>query len=253
MTDTLKRLGFVQAELKAPKGQTNNFGKYKYRSCEDILEALKPLLSEHSLTLTLSDTIELIGNRFYIRADAVVFGPDDNDMGVSACGYARECETKKGMDDAQLTGSCSSYARKYALNGLFLIDDTKDADTMDNSKPDYTDEQKIKFHELFNKSNAFQFYCYITHIGTDAFEALYTTFPKDGTIGKKKDFCNEMVKEGNATATDIADRTTELVSNDDPAYDEELNGLTIWEKKIVASRMSKETLEKIKQLKEQDK
>lgn len=124
------KLSTVQQHLKAPKGQTNKFGGYKYRSCEDILEAIKPLLLDSTSTLTISDDIVAVGNRIYVKATATFTDEDCNKTTVSA--FAREAETKKGMDDSQITGSASSYARKYALNGLFLIDDTKDADTMDN-------------------------------------------------------------------------------------------------------------------------
>lgn len=122
----------IQHELKAPKGQTNAFGKYKYRSCEDIVEAVKPILNKYETSLILTDTIELIGDRYYVKATAKLIGEGINES-VSA--YAREPIQKKGMDEAQVTGATSSYARKYALNGLFAIDDTKDADTMDNSTP----------------------------------------------------------------------------------------------------------------------
>ena len=124
MNDKLMR---IQEKLKAPKSNYNSFGKYKYRSCEDILEAVKPLLAEEGLTLTLSDEIEQIGDRYYVRASASLYENDNLIEIVSA--YAREEDAKKGMDASQITGTASSYARKYALNGLFLIDDTKDADT----------------------------------------------------------------------------------------------------------------------------
>ena len=134
----------LQSQLKAPKSQYNKFGNYSYRNVEDILEALKPLLKEQELTLTISDSIEAVGNRVYVKATATV---TDGENSISVDSYARESETRKGMDDSQLTGSTSSYARKYALNGLFLIDDTKDADGMDNSKveakPAKTQEQEI--------------------------------------------------------------------------------------------------------------
>lgn len=123
----IKELIAIQSKLKAPKGQYNSFGKYKYRSAEDILEAVKPLLAEEKCTLTLSDEVLNIGNRFYIKATATLTNADDAQ--VVNVAYAREDETKKGMDGSQITGTASSYARKYALNGLFLIDDTKDADT----------------------------------------------------------------------------------------------------------------------------
>lgn len=126
----MEKLTLIQQNLKAPKNQFNDFGKYKYRSCEDILEAVKPLLN--GCLLTMSDAIVEVGGRNYIEA-TVKFSDGKNIETVKA--YARESETKKGMDESQITGSASSYARKYALNGLFLIDDTKDADTMDNTKP----------------------------------------------------------------------------------------------------------------------
>lgn len=122
----MNKLQEIQHRLKAPKGQYNSFGKYKYRSCEDILEAVKPILNEVGCTLTLSDEVVLIGDRFYIKATAHLKGEDTNEVVVA---YAREENEKKGMDGSQITGTASSYARKYALNGLFCIDDTKDADT----------------------------------------------------------------------------------------------------------------------------
>lgn len=127
----INALGDVQYKLKAPKGQTNNFGHYNYRSCEDILEAVKPLLHEARLTLTLSDDVVAVGNRVYVKATATVTDGTDS---VSNTAFAREAESKKGMDDSQVTGTASSYARKYALNGLFAIDDTKDADTDEYSR-----------------------------------------------------------------------------------------------------------------------
>lgn len=122
----MKKLIAIQSELKAPKGQYNSFGKYKYRSAEDILEAVKPICVKHEVLLTLTDSIELIGERYYIKATARV---TDGKESVEATAYAREDLDKKGMDGSQITGTASSYARKYALNGLFCIDDTKDADT----------------------------------------------------------------------------------------------------------------------------
>lgn len=116
----------IQRKLKAPKNQYNSFGKYPYRSAEDILEAVKPLLEEFKATLTLSDDIVQVGDRVYVKATATL---KDGDEETTVTAFAREDETKKGMDGAQITGTASSYARKYALNGLFLIDDTKDADT----------------------------------------------------------------------------------------------------------------------------
>jgi hypothetical protein len=121
----MNKLIKIQSELKAPKNQRNNFGNYNYRSAEDILEALKPLLIANECTLFLTDSIECIGGRNYVKATALF---SHADFTVSVAAYAREEETKKGMDGSQITGAASSYARKYALNGLFLIDDTKDSD-----------------------------------------------------------------------------------------------------------------------------
>ncbi len=124
----IKRVAEIQSELKAPKGQFNKFGKYNYRSCEDIMEGVKPLLN--GLVLTVNDELQQAGERIYIKATATL---TDGENSISNSALARESLTKKGMDDSQITGTASSYARKYALNGLFCIDDTKDADSMDNS------------------------------------------------------------------------------------------------------------------------
>lgn len=140
-----EKLLAVQAELKAPKGQTNSFGKYKYRSCEDILESVKPLLKKYNATLVISDSLELIGERYYIKATAT-FQDVETDGIIENTAYARESAEKKGMDDSQVTGATSSYARKYALNGLFLIDDTKDADT-----DEFRNQQKSKEERDFDK------------------------------------------------------------------------------------------------------
>lgn len=118
----------IQDELKAPKTQFNSFGNYYYRNCEDILEAVKPLLKKYKCYLTITDEIVLIGTRFYIKATATLFDENDKELGKTSA-FAREPEAVKGQSDAQVTGASSSYARKYALNGLFDIDDTKDSDT----------------------------------------------------------------------------------------------------------------------------
>lgn len=122
----LRLLAQIQSELKAPKGQRNNFGKYNYRSCEDILEAVKPLLNVRGLSIILTDDIVQIGERYYVRATATIYDTEGSYISNSA--LAREELKRAGMDASQITGATSSYARKYALNGLFAIDDTKDAD-----------------------------------------------------------------------------------------------------------------------------
>ena len=149
-----EKLISVQSELKAPKGQRNNFGKYNYRSAEDILTAVKPLNASNGLYLTLSDEPVLIGERYYIKATANLTDGKGGIATVTA--YARESQTKKGMDDSQITGTASSYARKYALNGLYLIDDTKDADTdefkhqQEKAKP-ITKKQQDELIEKFKQ------------------------------------------------------------------------------------------------------
>lgn len=121
----------IQNELKAPKGQHNKFGNYDYRSCEDILEAVKPLLKEQKLLLKIDDEVVTVGERYYVRATATLidFSIEGGIVQIENTAYAREADNKTGMDASQVTGATSSYARKYALNGLFCIDDTKDADT----------------------------------------------------------------------------------------------------------------------------
>lgn len=151
----VEKLINIQQELKAPKNQRNNFGGYNYRSCEDILEAVKPLLKANNCALTISDELVSVGERFYIRATATITDAENKDEYFSNTAYAREAETKKGMDESQITGACSSYARKYALNGLFCIDDVKDADatnTHDKEEPKAeVKKASAKQIELINK------------------------------------------------------------------------------------------------------
>jgi len=131
MKELYEKLYQIQQELKAPKSQYNDYGKYSYRSCEDIYNAVKPLLKELKLTLTMDDELIMVGERYYIKATAVL---GDGTNFIENTAYAREEDTKKGMDGSQITGASSSYARKYALNGLFLIDDVKDSDTTNHGE-----------------------------------------------------------------------------------------------------------------------
>ena len=149
----IEKIVAIQSELKAPKGQYNSFGKYNYRSCEDILEGVKPLLTKHGLILTIQDSIDLIGDRFYVKATATI---TDGKEQLSTSAYARESLDKKGMDASQVTGATSSYARKYALNGLLAIDDTKDADTMDNNKKPVQQTQETVYNWQTLKARATQ-------------------------------------------------------------------------------------------------
>lgn len=139
----MMKLVQIQTKLNAPKGQFNKFGGYAYRSCEDILKAVKPLLEATECALTITDEIVTVGERTYVVATASLYDAKTGEQIASAKGWAREALTKKGMDESQITGSSSSYARKYSLNGLLAIDDSKDADTMDNrEQPKKTSKPK---------------------------------------------------------------------------------------------------------------
>ena len=172
----------VQAKLKAPKGQKNQFGGYKYRSCEDILEAVKPLLKEQGLVLLISDEIVQISERIYVKATAYLTNAEGESYSTHA--YARESDVKKGMDPAQVTGATSSYARKYALNGLFCIDDTKDADTFkpeeekkETKKPDFgkPSEPVVETSDV-----KLPFDIKPEELGTPELDALLALMDKDG-------------------------------------------------------------------------
>lgn len=141
----------VQTELKAPKEQFNAFGKYKYRSCEDILEALKPVLNKYKLTFFINDEIVEVNNRNYVKATITIINIEKPDEQIQTSALAREEETKKGMDGSQITGASSSYARKYALNGMFMIDDTKDSDSTNTHGKDKTEQEKVK--DFLNSRN----------------------------------------------------------------------------------------------------
>lgn len=190
----IEKLADVQSRLKAPKGQYNQFGKYKYRSCEDILEAVKPLLREHGLILTLTDEICVKDShvdpgyaRYYVRATAAV---TDGERSINAMAYAREDDVKKGMDGSQITGTASSYARKYALNGLFLIDDTKDADaTNDHGKGAQRPREAAgdEFRKVFGN--------YRDALGMDGKSALNQLRLECGFEGDPKDLPPEQRKE----------------------------------------------------------
>ena len=139
-------LNYIQVNLKAPKNMTNSFGNYKYLNLEGILEGLKPLLKEPGCVITITDSVEFLGDRYYIKATATISRGDES---ISCDGWARESEEKKGMDVSQISGAASSYSRKYAMNGLFAIDDVQDADSMDN-RNGVTDEQKERYQALLN-------------------------------------------------------------------------------------------------------
>lgn len=159
MSDTKKqnineKLLAIQSELKVPKNQYNSFGKYKYRSCEDILEAVKPLCVKHKVVLTVTDEMVLIGDRYYVKAFADL-RDIGSEVGITVTAYSREPLVKKGMDEPQITGTATSYARKYALNGLLCIDDTKDADSMGSTK-EAKEKKTYKNFEFLQKMSEYK-------------------------------------------------------------------------------------------------
>lgn len=181
----LEHLAAVQAELKAPKDQYNSFGKYKYRSAEGILEAVKPIVKKHGCVLWISDEMVEVGGRVYVKATAYFALTDIDGLAtaIAVSAFARESESKAGMDASQITGSASSYARKYALNGLFAIDDTKDADAL-NTSPEYTKPAPkkkakpviAKGNELWQKAID---YCRAHRLSAEALKDLYSISEED--------------------------------------------------------------------------
>lgn len=153
MKDFFKKVNDVQVGVKAPKTQLNKFGGYAYRKVEDITEAVKPLLKDSGLALVMSDEVVVIGNALFVKATATL---TDGEHSISSVGFAKHAEMKKGMDDAQLTGSCSSYARKYALGGLLLLDDNKDIDDGDYPRDNQNHKQAKSFNDLANAQNNYK-------------------------------------------------------------------------------------------------
>lgn len=193
-----EKLMTVQTKLRAPKGQYNQFGHYSYRSCEDILEALKPLLAEVGAIVNVSDEVKLIGDRFYVEATAMFLDCETGDS-VVARASAREDETKKGMDLAQVTGSVSSYARKYALNGLFAIDDNKDSDATNTHgkdiKPNMTpvgglsDAQLKRLFAIGNKAG------FKKDVVETTVKKMFGCEPKDMTKDQYNTVCERLEKK----------------------------------------------------------
>ncbi len=168
-----EKLVVIQSSLRAPKNQHNSFGKYNYRSLEDIVEAVKPLLSQVKAALTISDEPVIIGDRIYIKAVAILTNAEEPTQTVVNTAYARESLTKKGMDDSQITGATSSYARKYCLNGLFCIDDNKDADSMapETQNLKITDIQAKELSDLISKSGT-DLAAFLKYATTDRIENI---------------------------------------------------------------------------------
>lgn len=193
-----EKLKIVQSKLKAPKGQYNPFGKYNYRSCEDILEAVKPILAEVNAVIVIRDDLVQIGERYYIKATAV-FTDCESGEHIENSAFAREEESKKGMDASQITGSASSYARKYALNGLLCIDDVKDADTGDNSKSEGNKSGSGRQKKSDNKSESSDGN---TKISADMINTIKSQVEKYSSKGLKMEKILSMYK-----ISDISDMT----------------------------------------------
>ena len=184
----------VQSKLKAPKSQFNKFGNYAYRNCEDILEALKPLLNEVKAIINISDDVVLVGERYYIKATVKFICAESGEI-IEASAMAREEENKKGMDSSQLTGSTSSYARKYALNGLFAIDDTKDSDTTNTHNKE---QNKASNNEIISEAQVKRLFVLAKGKDTDTVKSIVDKYgfktSKDITKDKYNSICEEIEK-----------------------------------------------------------
>ena len=192
-----KKLSRIQCELVATKGQYNNFGKYSYRSCEDILEAVKPLLDKYDVAIVIKDDIVLVGDRFYVKATATLIDSDTGET-VETSAFARESADKKGMDSSQVTGATSSYARKYALNGLFAIDDNKDADATNthgkdtikvNMTPALSEAQLKRLYAIGNKAGIKK------EVLDSTVKKLFGCEPKNMTKEQYQNICERLEKK----------------------------------------------------------
>lgn len=187
----------VQVELKAPKGQYNSFGKYKYRSCEDILEALKPVLDKFKLTLFIKDDVIEVNGRNYVKATIILVNTEKTDEIIETSALAREEREKKGMDGSQITGASSSYARKYALNGMFMIDDTKDSDsTNTHGKDEVKKTTETEFKKAIDMINALANTEEKSEKVFDMIEKFNKNSLLDCTIEELKKVYNELKKIG---------------------------------------------------------
>ena len=238
-------LSKIQSLLKAPKGQFNNFGNYKYRSCEDILEAAKPVLAEFSMSIILSDEIVSVADRVYVKATATLCH-DDGKIAAQTTAYAREALTKRGMDESQVTGASSSYARKYALNGLLAIDDTKDADTRDNTgkdeyPPKYTPQHKAVFDELLAADDSLGLYAMMKVVGDEVYTDLFNSGDK-GVKTAIKTRCREMEKIGKSLFDNIEKAISE---NDSLLAIENIDGISEKGSSLLKRLLGKESYNKL--------
>ena len=228
--DIYKKLYNIQQELKAPKGQFNEFGKYKYRSCEDILEEVKPHLAKEKVILYFVDKIENVGNRNYIKAE-LNFVDIESEEVITNSAYAREEETKKGMDGSQITGASSSYARKYALNGLFAIDDTKDSDG--TNKGDYEKPvmrpaikkeapAKLEQVEIKNQSTLKNAGDYVFPFGKNKGKSIKEIYEEDKKEDKEGNGYLDWCLDADFVKQDIKDLIAQFLEDINKGYNPEL-------------------------------
>jgi len=239
MINIVEKLSSIQENLKVSKSQFNKFGGYNYRNCEDILEAVKPHLD--GLVLTMNDDITIVSDRVYVKATVSV---SDGQQTIDATAFAREPLSKKGMDESQITGAASSYARKYALNGLFAIDDAKDNDALTSDTPLWSSSDKLKFDNFFDSGDSLGLFV-MSRVMGEGFEPFYDSFPK-GLITTNKKRLSELIYEGNKQIDVIAVELDQLVENNDIAYQQNWGELTKDEKTIVWPRLSKKTQETLR-------
>lgn len=192
MSTLQEKLIAIQQDLKAPKSQFNAFGKYRYRSCEDILEAVKPLLFREGVVLTIADDLLAENGRFYVKASATLAYQDER---ICSSAFAREDETKKGMDGSQITGAASSYARKYALNGLFCIDDTKDADATNTGEQQPAQEKNPAQDDFYAQAMT-ELSLATTVDELKKVWSKYKTLQNNETFKKAKDIKKKAISEG---------------------------------------------------------
>jgi len=239
MINIVEKLSSIQENLKVSKSQFNKFGGYNYRNCEDILEAVKPHLD--GLVITMNDDITIVSDRVYVKATVSV---SDGQQTIDATAFAREPLSKKGMDESQITGAASSYARKYALNGLFAIDDAKDNDALTSDTPLWSSSDKLKFDNFFDSGDSLGLFV-MSRVMGEGFEPFYDSFPK-GLITTNKKRLSELIYEGNKQIDVIAVELDQLVENNDIAYQQNWGELTKDEKTIVWPRLSKKTQETLR-------
>lgn len=236
-----EQLAQIQQKLKCPKSQYNSFGSYNYRNCEDILTGLKKVLDE--ATVTLADDLVLIGERYYIKATATYSIGTDS---ITATAFAREPELKKGMDASQITGAASSYARKYALCGLFALDDNRDADSQDNTQEDiYTEAQKELFDKAIKDKDPMALWALKEKSSEDAYLALYGSFAP-GTKTENKKLMQQLEPQGQEQWDLLVTDILKMIDNEDTlGLDEQVSELTANEKRYLMDRLGEQ---KTKQL-----